>query len=76
MVRESIISLDHGSGRRFKDKLKAKTGKVSKDDRGDAHLLWKIYGLSLIKRNTHRYSRLLTTIDIEMRPLLMREDIV
>jgi len=61
---------------RFKEELKAKTGKVSKSDRGDAYLLWKAYELSLIKNNTHRYFRPLTIIDIELRPLLMRENML
>jgi hypothetical protein len=58
---------------RFRDELKAKVGKVSKSDEGDAFLLWKIYELSLIKNNTHRYFKPLTIIDAELRPLLMRE---
>ena len=57
---------------RFRDELKARIGKVSKSDEGDAYLLWKIYELSLSKRNTHRYFKPLTIIDIEMRPLLMK----
>jgi len=61
---------------RFRDELKAKVGKVSKDDRGDAFLLWKAYQLSLIKNNTHRYFKPLTIIDIELRPMLMREQIL
>jgi len=62
--------------KRFKEELKAKTGKVSKTDKGDAFLLWKVYELSLTKRNTHRYFKPLTIIDIELRPLLMRERIL
>ncbi|MCL7401166.1 MAG: hypothetical protein LZ168_00005, partial [Thaumarchaeota archaeon] len=61
---------------RFRDELKAKVGKVSKDDKGDAFLLWKAYELSLIKRNTHRYFKPLTIIDVELRPLLMREEML
>jgi len=61
---------------RFRDELKARVGKVSKDDRGDAFLLWKAYELSLIKRNTHRYFKPLTIIDVELRPLLMREQML
>jgi hypothetical protein len=61
---------------RFREDLKIKTGKVSKSDEGDAFLLWKIYELSLIKNNTHRYFKTLTIIDIELRPLLMREYVV
>jgi len=61
---------------RFKNELKAKTGKVLKTDRGDAYLLWKVYELSLIKNNTHRYFRLLTIVDVELRPLLMREEVL
>jgi hypothetical protein len=35
---------------RFREELKARVGKVSKDDKGDAFLLWKAYELSLIKK--------------------------
>ncbi|MCL7395801.1 MAG: hypothetical protein LZ167_00030 [Thaumarchaeota archaeon] len=61
---------------RFRDELKAKMGKVSNDDRGDAFLLWKAYELSLVKRNTHRYFRHLTIVDVELRPLLMKEEML
>jgi hypothetical protein len=61
---------------RFRDELKAKVGKVSKSDKGDTYILWKVYELSLIKRNTHRYFKPLTIIDIEMRPLLMKEEML
>jgi hypothetical protein len=61
---------------RFRDELKVKVGKVPKDDRGDAFLPWKAYQLSLIKRNTHRYFKPLTLIDIELRPLLMRGEML
>jgi len=62
--------------KRFREDLKAKTGKVSKTDNGDAYLIWKVYELSLIKNNTHRYFRLLTIVDVELRPLLMREELL
>ena len=61
---------------RFKEGLKAKIGKVSKTDKGDAYLLWKVYELSLIKNNTHRYFRLLTIVYVELRPLLMKETLL
>jgi len=61
---------------RFREDLKAKTGRVSKSDEGDAYLLWKVYELSLIKKNTHRYFRLLTIVDVELRPLLMKETLL
>jgi hypothetical protein len=61
---------------RFRDELKARTGKVSKSDKGDAYILWKIYELSLIKNNTHRYFKPLTIIDVELRPLLMKEQML
>ncbi|MCL7389734.1 MAG: hypothetical protein LZ173_07385, partial [Thaumarchaeota archaeon] len=51
-------------------------GKVSKSDEGDAYILWKIYELSLIKKNTHRYFKPLTIIDVELRPLLVREQML
>jgi hypothetical protein len=44
--------------------------------RGDAYILWKIYELSLIKNNTHRYFKPLTIIDVELRPLLMKEQML
>ena len=34
------------------------------------------YELSLIKNNTHRYFRLLTIVDVELRPLLMKEELL
>jgi len=49
---------------RFRDELKAKTGKVSKSDEGDSLLLWKVYELSMTKNNTHRYFKPLTNIDV------------
>jgi hypothetical protein len=61
---------------RFRNELKARVGKVPKDDRGDAFLLWKAYELSLTKNNTHRYFRQLTLIDAELRPLLMKEQML
>jgi len=61
---------------RFREDLKTRTGKVSKTDEGDAFLLWKVYELSLIKNNTHRYFRLLTIVDVELRPLLMKEELL
>ena len=59
---------------RFKEDLKIKTGRVSKSDDGDAYLLWKIYELSLVKNNTHKYFKPLTIVDVELRPLLMEEE--
>ncbi len=61
---------------RFREDLKLKTGKVSKTDKGDAFLLYKIYELSLMKGNTNKYFRQLTMIDVELRPLLMKEQII
>jgi len=61
---------------RFRDELKARIGKVSKDDRGDAYILWKACELSLIKNNTHRYFKPLTIIDVELKPLLMKEQML
>jgi len=59
---------------RFREDLKTRTGKVSKTDNGDAYLIWKVYELSLSKNNTHKYFNPLTIVDIELRPLLMREN--
>jgi len=61
---------------RFRDELKAKVGRISKSDEGDAYILWKIYELSLIKRNTHRYFRRLTMVDVELRWMLMKEEML
>ena len=61
---------------RFRDELKARVGRASKSDEGDTYILWKIYELSLIKNNTHRYFKPLTIIDAELRPLLMREQML
>ena len=43
---------------------------------GDAYLLWKVYELSLARNNTHRYSKFLTIVDVELRPFLMKEKIL
>jgi hypothetical protein len=56
--------------------LKTRTGKIPNSDKGDAFLLWKVSQLSLTKNNTHRYFKPLTIIDIELRPLLMREQML
>ena len=61
---------------RFREDLKTRTGKISKSDRGDAFLLWKVYQLSLTKNNTHKYFKPLTIIDVELRPLLMKEELL
>jgi hypothetical protein len=61
---------------RFRGELKARVGRVSKSDEGDAYILWKIYELSLIKNNTHSYFKPLTIIDVELRPLLMKEEML
>jgi len=62
--------------KRFKEELKAKTGRVLKSDKGDAYLLWKVYELLLIKNNTHRYFKPLIIVDVELRPLLMWEELL
>jgi len=62
--------------KKFKEELKARTGWMSKTDDGDAYLLWKVYELSLVKNTTHRYFKTLSIIDIELRPLLMRENML
>jgi len=61
---------------RFKEELKTRTGKVSKTDNGDAYLLWKVYELSLVKNNTHKYFKPLIIVDVELRPLLMKEELL
>ena len=62
--------------KKFKEELKARTGWMSKTDDGDAYLLWKVYELSLVRNTTHRYFKTLSIIDIELRPLLMRENML
>jgi len=49
---------------------------VSKSDEGDAYLLWKVYELSLIKNNTHGYFKPLIIVDVKLRPLLMRGELL
>jgi len=61
---------------RFRDELKTKIGRVSKDDKGDVYILWKAYELLLIKNNTHRYFRPLSIVDVELRPMLMNEEML
>lgn len=53
--------------------MKTKNGKVTKTDKGDSFLLWKIYELSLMKKNTHRYFKEINEIDVELQPLLMKD---
>jgi len=62
--------------KRFREDLKAKTGRVSKSDNSDAYLLWRVYEPSLAKNNTHRYFKLLTIVDVEMRALFMKEAVL
>jgi len=56
--------------------LKSKIGRVSKKDKSDAFLIYKVYELSLIRNNTHLYFREITVIDAELRPLLMKKQAV
>ncbi len=50
--------------------------RLSKTDKSEVYLLWKAYELSLIKGNTHKYFKELTVVDVELRPLLMRGQMI
>lgn len=61
--------------RRFADDLRRRFNaeKVKKTDFGDAFLLWKVYELSRIKGNTHKWFRPITVVDVELKPILVLE---
>ena len=61
---------------RFREGLKDKVGKVSRTDKRDAFMLWQVYQSSLTDNNTHRYFRLSATIDVVLRPLLIRAEML
>ena len=60
---------------RFSDDLKRrlKAKDVRKTDFGDAYLLWKVYEVSIAKRDLKKWFRRITPTDIELRPLLSME---
>jgi len=64
--------------RRFSDDLRErfKAKDVKKSDFGDAYLLWKVYEVALAKGNLHKLFKPIRIVDVELRPLLMREAIV
>ena len=64
--------------RRFKDDLRErfKSGDVRKSDFGDAYLLWKVYERGVAKGNLHKWFKPISIVDVELRPLLMKEAIV
>jgi len=55
----------------LKRRLKAKD--MRKTDFGDAYLLWKVYEVSVAKVNLEKWFRMITPIDVELRPLLTME---
>jgi len=46
---------------------------VKKTDYGDAYILWKVHEMGALKGDTHKWFRRLTMIDVELRPLLIKE---
>ena len=46
---------------------------VKKTDYGDAYILWKVHEMRALKGDTHKWFRRLTMIDVELRPLLIKE---
>ena len=64
--------------RRFSDDLRErfKAKDVKKSDFGDAYLLWKVYEVAIAKGNLHKLFKPIGIVDVELRPLLMREAIV
>ena len=61
--------------RRFKDDLKErfKVKDVKKTDFGDAYVLWKVYETGISMGNVHKWFKPITIMDVEVRPLLMKE---
>ena len=64
--------------RRFSDDLRErfKAKDVKKSDFGDAYLLWKVYEVAITKGNLHKLFKPIGIVDVELRPLLMREAII
>ena len=64
--------------RRFSDDLRErfKAEDVKKSDFGDAYLLWKVYERGVAKGNLYKLFKPIGIMDVDLRPLLMREAIV
>ena len=60
---------------RFKDDLRErfKTREVKKTDYGDSYVLWKVYETGISMGNVHKWFKPITIMDVEVRPLLMKE---
>ncbi|RLI44566.1 hypothetical protein DRO64_03795 [Candidatus Bathyarchaeota archaeon] len=74
----SIISPRVGGGeirRQFKDDLKDrfKMKDFRKTDYRDAYILWKVYETAIAKGNLRNWFKLITIIDVELKPILMLE---
>jgi len=63
---------------RFKDDLRErfKTREVKKTDYGDAYVLWKVYETGISMGNVHKWFKPITIVDVELRPLLMKEELI
>ena len=75
----SIISPRVGGGeirRQFKDDLKDrfKMKDFRKTDYRDAYILWKVYETAIAKGNLRNWFKLITIIDVELKPILMLEN--
>lgn len=61
---------------RFRGELKYGVCRILKAGKEGVHLLWRVYELSLFKKNTYRYLRELTLVDFELRTLFTVEDML
>ena len=63
---------------RFKDGLRErfKTREVKKTDYGDSYVLWKVYETGISMGNVHKWFKPITIVDVELRPLLMKEELI
>ncbi len=61
--------------RRFRDELREKfrSKNVRKTDFGDAYVLWRVYEIGVEKGNLHKWFLPITMIDVELRPILSKE---
>ncbi|OYT67949.1 MAG: hypothetical protein B6U65_01200 [Candidatus Wolframiiraptor sp. EX4484-121] len=58
----------------LRDRFKSRN--VRKSDFGDAYILWKVYEMGVAKGNMHKWFKPISVVDVELRPLLMKEAIV
>jgi len=63
---------------RFKDGLRErfKTREVKKTDYGDSYVLWRVYETGISMGNVHKWFKPITIVDVELRPLLMKEELI